>query len=100
MGQSSETLREDQNATVREGQNSDATVRDGPQTGNWTGGSRSGSSFRDYRIVRQLPSASTEADIFIIGKDGTQYILKLYRYGIEPKKDILPRPGKGRRIRR
>lgn len=47
------------------------------------------SSFRGYRIIKQMPSASTEADIFIIEKDGVKYVLKLYRYGIEPKRDIL-----------
>ena len=46
-------------------------------------------SFRGYRIIKQMPSASTEADIFIIEKDGVKYVLKLYRYGIEPKRDIL-----------
>lgn len=48
-----------------------------------------GSKFRDYWIVKQLPSTSTEADIFVIEKDGSQFFLKLYRFGINPKIDIL-----------
>ena len=42
-----------------------------------------------YENGRQMPSTSTEADIYIVEKDGVSYILKLYRYGIEPKRDIL-----------
>ncbi|MBQ9564135.1 MAG: protein kinase, partial [Synergistaceae bacterium] len=82
----SQTIREDENATLRENRDGSATIREGQSA---AGTGSVGGSFRDYRIVRQLPSTSTEADIFVIEKDGAEYILKLYRYGIEPKNDIL-----------
>ena len=84
----SQTIREDMNATIREKRDSNATIREG-QSAPGTGAVGVGGSFRDYRIIRQLPSTSTEADIFVIEKDGVEYILKHYRYGIEPKSDIL-----------
>lgn len=76
---SSETIRENVNETVREHNTSESNI----------GSIGAGSSFRDYEIVRQQPSTSTEADIFVVSKANTEYILKLYRYGIEPKKEIL-----------
>ena len=85
---SSKTVRETGNATVREGQAGNATVREEQASSN-IGSVSTGSSFRDYSILRQLPSTSTEADIFVVEKSGTEYILKLYRFGIEPKNDIL-----------
>ena len=83
-----ETIREDQNATVRAEQNTAATLREG-QAAAGTGGAGVGSAFQGYRIVRQLPTKGSEADIFVVEKDGTQYILKQCRYGINPKRDIL-----------
>ncbi|MCR5219382.1 MAG: SUMF1/EgtB/PvdO family nonheme iron enzyme [bacterium] len=82
------TVRENQNATVREEQNAAATLREG-QTVTGMGCVGIGSTFQDYRIVRQLPTKGSEADIFVVEKEGTQYILKQYRYGINPKRDIL-----------
>ena len=75
-------------------ENSNATIREGVQSVNLNLGSVStGSQFRNYNIIRQLPSTSTEADIFIVkkvtNKNNEENILKLYRYGIEPKNDIL-----------
>lgn len=83
-----ETVREDGRETVREAHDSGSTVLENdavsrPQTVSIN------SSFKDYRIVRQLPSTSTEADIYVVNKSDTGYILKLYRYGINPKNDIL-----------
>ncbi|MBR5346745.1 MAG: protein kinase [Deltaproteobacteria bacterium] len=83
---SDETVREDRNATVRENQN--ATVREG-SSATGTGGVGAGSTCQGYRVVRQLPAKGSEADIFVVEKNGTQYILKQYRYGINPKRDIL-----------
>ena len=85
---SDETVREDQNTTVREEQNAAATRREG-QGSAGSGGVGVGSVFLGYRVVRQLPTKGSEADIFVVEKDSEQYILKLYRYGIKPKKDIL-----------
>lgn len=85
---SGETIREGGSATVREGLNSGVTTREGASSPKITNTS-AGSLFRDYKIVRQLPSTSTEADIFVVSQTGTEYILKLYRYGIDPKNDVL-----------
>ncbi len=85
---SDETIREDQNATVREERNAAATLREG-QAAAGTGGVGADLTFQDYRIVRQLPTRGSEADIFVVEKEGTQYIFKQYRYGINPKRDIL-----------
>ncbi len=41
-----------------------------------------------YEIIKQLPSSGAEADIYIVKNDNKEYILKLYRYGIEPSNDI------------
>jgi serine/threonine protein kinase len=46
-------------------------------------------TFQLYSVVEQLPSKGAESDIYIIEKESQKYILKLYRYGIEPKKEIL-----------
>lgn len=83
-----QTIREEQNATVLENRGN-ATVRESPKATARAGGLAQGSKFRGYNVIKQMPSNSTEADIFIIEKDRKQYILKLYRYGIEPKAEIL-----------
>ncbi|MGJ0356317.1 protein kinase domain-containing protein [Aliarcobacter cryaerophilus] len=44
--------------------------------------------FNDYEIIKQLQSSGAEADIYIVKKHNIEYILKLYRFGIEPSKDI------------
>ena len=81
------TLREEQssNKTILELQGS-ITVRENQPEQKISGVF---SEFRGFTVKEQLPSNSTEADIFIIEKDNVQYILKLYRYGIEPKAEIL-----------
>ena len=48
-----------------------------------------GDRFRDYRVVKQLPTRGAESDICIVAKDESEYILKLYRLGIKPKKEML-----------
>ena len=85
---SDKTIREDQNVTVREERNVTVTLRE-RQTIAGPGGANVGANFQGYRIVRQLPTKGSEADIFVVEKDATQYILKQYRYGINPKRDIL-----------
>lgn len=92
--QSPETIREVQNypsagnATQREDDGS-ATVLEVQPNPRKAVSLTEGSKFHDYLIVRQLPSTSTEADTFVIEKDGSQFFLKLYRFGINPKIDIL-----------
>ncbi len=60
----------------------------GPGTGA-TGGSGTGGTFRGWSIVRNFPAQGGEADISLIEKAGEQRILKLYRYGITPKKEVF-----------
>ncbi|HPN30302.1 MAG TPA: serine/threonine-protein kinase [bacterium] len=45
-------------------------------------------SFNGYNILGQLPSGG-EADIYKIEKNNEIRILKLYRFGVEPRVDIL-----------
>ena len=78
-----ETIRE----TIREEPN--ATIRERPEDSKTANGIVTGSDFRGHKIIKQMPSNSTEADIFVIAKDKAHFILKLYRYGIEPKAEIL-----------
>ena len=43
----------------------------------------------EYKILEPLRAISGEADIYKVKKDNEIFILKLYRYGIEPKKGLL-----------
>ncbi len=45
--------------------------------------------FQGYRLIRQFPAAGGEADIWLIHKDTGYGVLKHYRLGIEPKRDVL-----------
>ena len=72
---SNKTVRENRNATVRERQNASATLRK-EQTAAGMGGASVSATFQGYRIVRQLPTKGSEADIFVVEKDAAQYILK------------------------
>ena len=48
-----------------------------------------GGVFEGYTLQRPLEVTSGEADLwFIADAQGTEYVLKLYRYGIKPKKEI------------
>jgi len=47
------------------------------------------SVFKDYKIVKQLPTIGAEADVYIIEKNQKNYILKLYRHGIELEKEKI-----------
>lgn len=77
----SHTIRED--GTIRE----DQTIRETAGTQKDQGITRE--TFRDYKIVRQLTTHGGEADAYIIEKQGQEYFLKLYRYGIQPKEEVL-----------
>jgi serine/threonine protein kinase len=45
--------------------------------------------FRNYSVIQQLPISGSESDIYLVEKDSEQFILKLFRYKIEPKIEIL-----------
>ena len=45
--------------------------------------------FQGYRLIRQFPAAGGEADIWLIHNDTGYGVLKHYRLGIEPKRDVL-----------
>lgn len=84
---SSKTIRETSDATIKEN-NSNATVRESTTVSS-SESTISSSYFRNYKIIRQLPTKSTEADIFVVSKDDVEYILKKYRFGYNPKQEIL-----------
>ncbi|MDD2715790.1 MAG: protein kinase [Candidatus Wallbacteria bacterium] len=46
-------------------------------------------SFRGYRVLEMYPAAGAEADIYRVGKDGLDFILKLYRFGNTPNLEAL-----------
>jgi len=51
-----------------------------------------------YRIVRRLPAAGAEADLFVVegGSDPSeQRVVKLYRHGLVPKVDVLENVQRG-----
>ncbi len=47
--------------------------------------------FKDYQIVKQLPTSGAEADIYLVEKEGHKYILKLYRHEMKPSRDMIDR---------
>jgi len=47
------------------------------------------SHFHSYQIVWQFASTGGEADIYLMSKNQQYFILKLYRFGIEPKKEVV-----------
>ena len=49
---------------------------------------RVGSLFLDCRVVEPLRVTSAEADLWILQKDTIKFILKHYRFGIEPKSSV------------
>ena len=85
---SSETILENSDATVKEN-DSNATVRERSDSGSSGRSITADTYFRNYKIIRELPTKSTEADIFVVSKDGIEYILKKYRKGFDPKQEIL-----------
>ncbi len=50
-----------------------------------------GAEFRDYILQRPIEAASAEADLWVLAhrESGDPAVLKLYRYGIQPKREIL-----------
>jgi serine/threonine protein kinase len=47
--------------------------------------------FRGLKILEQLPTKGSEADIYLTAGDGEKRVLKLYRHRMEPKLEILRR---------
>ena len=47
--------------------------------------------FRWWKILEQLPTKGSEADIYLADADGEKRVLKLYRHRMEPKLEILRR---------
>ncbi len=45
--------------------------------------------FKDYKIIKQLPTVGAEADIYIIERNNKQFILKLYRFEMKPSRDMI-----------
>lgn len=49
---------------------------------------------KTYSVVRPLKVVSSEADLFLVtGGDAKRYILKQYRFNIQPKEDIIRKLG-------
>ena len=50
-----------------------------------------GAEFRSYRLEQPMKVASAEADLWRVERraDGARFVLKLYRYGLHPKSEIL-----------
>src|SRR5437868_418434 len=46
-------------------------------------------TFKGYSVIKQFSTSGSEADIYLIEKDKKNFILKLYRYGISPKEEII-----------
>jgi serine/threonine protein kinase len=83
-------------ATIREAEdNSAATIREGNSQETMREFHDSSVStpfeirnFRNYSVTQQLPTSGSESDIYLVEKDSEQFILKLFRYKIEPKIEI------------
>lgn len=52
-----------------------------------------------YRVQRRLPTAGAEADLFVVetldAPTGELRVVKLYRYGVQPKLDVLEKVSGG-----
>lgn len=49
------------------------------------------SNFRGMKIIRQLITGGSEADLFLVAFENQERILKLYRLGLDPKPEVLDR---------
>ena len=45
--------------------------------------------FREYLVTKPLPTKGSEADLYLIQKEGQDFILKLYRNAMAPKQEVL-----------
>lgn len=46
-------------------------------------------SFAGWKVLEQFPTRGAEADVFLVEKGSEKRVLKLYRYGIRPKTEVL-----------
>ena len=69
----------------------DATKREDVPTGAGHLNLVPGGLFLRYTLLAPLEVTSGEADLWFIRHDQTEYVLKLYRYGIEPKAELTAR---------
>ncbi|MDD5092237.1 MAG: protein kinase, partial [Candidatus Wallbacteria bacterium] len=46
-------------------------------------------AFRDFSIIRQMPTFGSEADIYLVEKEEKKNILKLYRFGSDPVLEVM-----------
>ncbi len=55
-----------------------------------TPGLKPGTDFLEYHLLHPLKVVSAEADLWLVERksDCVRFVLKLYRYGIEPKKEV------------
>lgn len=47
--------------------------------------------FQDYTMLEQMPTTGGEADVYIISKNETEFILKLYRHEMKPSREMVER---------
>lgn len=54
---------------------------------------QSGGHFEGFRVLAPMPVTSAEADLWMLQEPqtGVRRVLKLYRYGVRPKREILER---------
>jgi hypothetical protein len=78
------TLREEEFATILE------SPAPQPSVGR-TEGDASLSSFMGNPVIRPFLTAGGEADLYLIRRNGTSQVLKLYRFGIAPREDLMQR---------
>lgn len=45
--------------------------------------------WRDFDVETELPSLGGEADLYIVKRESSRFVLKLYRRGMEPKEHVL-----------
>jgi len=45
--------------------------------------------FQDFKTIKQFPTSGAEADIYLLEKEGEQFVLKLYRFNMKPSRDMI-----------
>lgn len=87
-----DTLRE--NTTIRETPPPSLTIVEGENITEEPSHHNSGAfgqlqAFRDYVVIRPLPTQGAEADLYLVQRDAAQSVLKLYRNTLAPKPEVL-----------
>jgi serine/threonine protein kinase/predicted Zn-dependent protease len=85
------TRQPDTQSTITQSNNSvtKRTPVDTPNATEYFEPTFSGPNFHQYRLIRQFPATGGEADIWLVIRDNEYYILKHYRFGIDPKIEVL-----------